>query len=126
MSQDGKFSVSRLQESQPIYAGAVKEGITWDVFKWAFIEAFPFIPSLAQEAGNAGQAAAKGETRLEVMLKIAASAKKKLKANNKIEWGSVKREAMRGSGHAYKHEIQDLCTYVHELSGGVDNPWALY
>ena len=128
ISQDGKLSLSRLQEAQPIYAGAVVEGILWDVFKWQFIDAFPFIPSLAQEAGNAGHGAAKSESRLEVMLKIAASAKKKLAIapHLKIPWDSVQREACRGSGVAYKHEIPDLCTYVQELSGGIENPWALY
>ena len=128
ISQDGKLSLSRLQEAQPIYAGAVVEGIVWDVFKWQFIDVFPFIPSLAQEAGNAGHGAAKSESRLEVMLKIAASAKKKLAIapHLKIPWDSVQREACRGSGVAYKHEIPDLCTYVQELSGGIENPWALY
>ena len=127
-SQDGKFSLSRLREAQPLYAVAASEGIAWDVFKWQFIDAFPFVPSLAQEAGNAGHGTAKAESRLEVMLKIAGSAKKRKEKdpNNKIPWPNVQREAIRGSGLAYKHEIPDLCTYVCELSGGVENPWALY
>ena len=128
ISQDGKLSLSRLQEAQPIYAGAVNEGIVWDVFKWQFIHAFPFIANLAQEAGNAGHGAAKSESRLEVMLKIAAAAKKKMSSapHLGIPWDSVQREACRGSGVSYKHEIPDLCTYVQELSGGIENPWALY
>lgn len=127
-SQDGKFSLPRLREAQPLYAAAASEGIVWDVFKWQFIEAFPFVPSLAQEAGNAGHGTAKAESRLEVMLKIAGSAKKRMQKdpNHKIPWHSVQREACRGSGSTYKHEIPDLCTYVQELSGGIENPWALY
>eukprot|EP00959_Pyramimonas_sp_CCMP1952_P366646 7678866-Pyramimonas_sp.AAC.1 len=65
ISQDGKISMQRLQHFQPASAPAAFSGITWDIFKWQFVEALPFVPDVVQEAGNAGQAAAKCGCRLE-------------------------------------------------------------
>ena len=76
ISQDGKLSLTRLQEMQPTYADACMQGIEWDMFRWPFIKAFPWVGSLVQEAGNAGQAISHCESRLEVMLKIAQIAKR--------------------------------------------------
>lgn len=129
ISQDGKISLQRLQQFQPTYADAAVNGITWDIFKWQFIEAFPFVPDLVQEAGNAGQAAAKCESRLEIMLKIAQYAKSlkqklELNPNETFPWDKVRRQAGRGA--VFKHEIDHMVDYVKEMSGGLDNPVFLH
>ena len=74
--RDGCFSLSRLQETDRNYWHAVCTGIEWDMFRWPFVEAFPWVGDLAQEAGNAGQARARTESRIEIMLKIAQKAKR--------------------------------------------------
>ena len=76
-----------------MYAGAMTEGIAWDISKWPFTNAHPFMPPLAREAGNAGHGTAKRASPLEVMLKIAAAAKKKHSnaPRFKIQWESAQR-----------------------------------
>ena len=63
-SQDGRLSIRRLEEQQPQYAKAVKEGIEWDILRWQLEDEYPWIPKLFQEAGNAGQHIARCESRL--------------------------------------------------------------
>ena len=126
-TQGGKLSIRRLEELQPAYADAVNNGIEWDVFRWQFEEAFPWTPSLFQEAGNATQQIAACESRLEVMMKIRQIAKRNATKNSSAaglgdpDWAKVKQEAIR-SGSPFASEIDGLTEFVKELSGGLEDP----
>ena len=82
-----------------------------------------------QEAGNVKQMLAKGESRLELMLKMIQTARHSLQqsqdAKNEAEWNSfwslVKQLSMRGQ-EAYRDEMDDLLAFVRNLSGGIDKP----
>ena len=128
ISQDGKLSLARLQEHQPQYAEACRGGIEWEVFRWPLVKAFPWVPDLIQEAGNAGQAIAHCENRLELMLKIAKIANRKQKdtsSGGSVDWTSVVREATRAGGD-FKGEVQGFVDFVKQLSGGLNDPWVLH
>lgn len=58
-TRDGFLSLDAMDHAQPEHARAAKEGICWDVARWEFEDAFPWLPLLFQEVGNAGQAIAK-------------------------------------------------------------------
>lgn len=125
-TQDGKLSIRRLQETQPSYAKAVSEGIEWDMLRYQAEDAFPWVPKLFQESGNAGQQIAHCESRLEIMLKIREIAARNSRLHNGNPfWDRVKTEAIR-AGSSFKNEIEGLVDCVSDLSGGLDNPVLLY
>ena len=119
-TQDGRLNLRRLQEAQPAYAHAVTHGISWDVLRWPAEDAFPWLPELLQESGNAGQQIARGESRLEVMLKIMEIAKRNVRLG-KDPWDDVELQAARG-GLSFKDELPGLIAFVKDLSGGLDDP----
>lgn len=118
---DGRLSLSKLKEKQPSYAEAVEEGIKYDCMKYQVDDAHPWISKLFQEAGNAGQQIAQGESRLEILLKIAGAALRLKTLYGTTDWERVKREAGR-AGASYPGEMEGLVDTVKELSGGLENP----
>ena len=73
---------------------------------------------------------AKGETRLELMMKMLQTARHALDRLDGQEmsvkewddfWAKVKQLAMRGQ-EAYRDEMNDLLAFVRELSGGIELP----
>ncbi len=102
-SVDGKLSVRRLGEVQPVYLEAITTGVPWDCFTYQFEDAFPWISELFQEAGNAGQSIARCESRLEVCLKMRKIALRLSDDEGRLDetkWSRVIQEAQR-SGSSF-------------------------
>ena len=82
---------------------------------------FPDLAHVVSEAGNAGQQIAKPETRTQIMFKIHQFAKRQHAHSSSVDWASVARHASRARP-PFKSEINDLCTVVAKLSGGIERP----
>ena len=100
---------------------------------WQVEEEFGSIMDLFQETGNQKNMWVKGESRLEIIMKMHGAAKRGIaklgldatEAMQEEMWVRVKRDAMR-SNHTYKEEIADLVDFVRNLSGGVAEPIYIY
>ncbi len=125
ITKGGKLCLPLLQEVQPAYYEAVVHGISWDVVRWPAEDRWPWISSLLQESGNAGQQIARCESRIEVMLKINDIAARKMRLHNDPMWDQVAIEAVRG-GSPFKDEICGLVEFVKNLGGGLDEPIFLF
>lgn len=133
LAPDGKLSLARLRQLQPKYAHAAEEGIEYTVIAWQVEDIFPEIMDLFQESGNQKNWLYQGETRLELMLKMHASAGRHLAQLDAgapegaldQAWASVKAEASRGNP-PYVSEFDDLIDVVRFLSGGLDVPRYLH
>lgn len=121
VSDNGCLSLEKIALRDRKYAKACKEGIPWKVIRWQVEKAFPDLAHVVSEAGNAGQQIAKPETRTQIMFKIHQFAKRQHAHNNDVDWASVARHASRARP-PFKSEINDLCTVVAKLSGGIERP----
>jgi hypothetical protein len=123
-TEDGRLSLRRLKELQPAYHKAVVEGIEWDFIEWAVEDAWPWVPALLQEAGNATQQISRAENRMQIMQKIVEIARRNMRLHGDPQWNRVQMDATRG-GSPFKEEVVGLITYVKELSGGLEEPTLL-
>ena len=138
LAPNGHLSLDVMKMQQPKYALAASEGIEWDIVHWQVEDEFPAIMDLFQQAGNQRNMLSKGESRLEVLMKMHAAAKRRFNEFDKrhdgddatsaeVEelWESVRKVAMRGNPPFYE-EIGDLLDFVRYLSGGMEDPIYLH
>ena len=124
-TKDGRLNTGVLRIRDPTYANAVAQGIQWNVCLWPAEDAWPWLPELLQESGNASQQIARCESRIEVMLKVMEIARRNMDLHQDPMWSNVTIQAARG-GSAFKDELPGLVSFVCHLSGGLQNPIFLF
>ena len=132
IATNGRLSLEVAKMLQPKYAEAASEGIVWEVVYWKVEEEYPAIMDLFQEAGNQRNMLSKGESRLEVLMKMHGVAKRRFHELDKGDaeatpeeveevWETVRKAAMRGNP-PFSEEVCELLDFVRYLSGGIENP----
>jgi hypothetical protein len=126
IAENGKFSLHKIGQKEPLYATACTKGLTWRVVRYQFEDRFPRLMSRISEAKNAPQQIARTESRPEVLNKIQVIAKQYLDQRGlPIPWDLVERHAMRGVP-PFKDEIPEMVIFVKVLSGGLSEPVLLH
>lgn len=127
MSENGRYSMHKLQLDRPAFGKAVAEGVEMWVMNRAVAERHPRLPDLFMEVGNLTQALAESETRFEVLLKMHGIAQRLFKAAQGSAadpdelWSRVLRDGARGHPH-FSEELGDFVLFLKNLSGGLNEP----
>jgi hypothetical protein len=116
---DGRMSASKLSELDKSLGEAIKSGLHWTVISWRVEEQWPNIIEILQEAGNAPAQIQKGESEIQITMKIAEAASKQQKKNGSVDWKYIQTVVAR-SRPACIDDIPDLAEYVRLFAGGVD------
>jgi co-chaperonin GroES (HSP10) len=114
VSVNNSISVAKITESQPAWANAINNGISWFVVRWQPAKHWPEIVDLFQEAGNCTQQIARVESTEQLILKVHNAA---CAMGAEIDWSVVEAKVLRSNPRA-KDQITDLISFCRAWSGG--------
>ena len=124
MTIDGKLSVSKIKETDELYAAAVDEGLFWHVIPYAIAKDFPRFLDLLQEMQNAPGQLFRGEHDFQLHRKINAAYKKDLAKvggdHGQVDFARVKDQVCR-TRPANSLCVPGMYEYQMKFGGGVDN-----
>ena len=116
IAQDGRFSLAKLREIQPLMADAVDRGLEWAVIRWPVERRCPELLPLLSEAGNMQQAAARQESEWQVILLLHKSAAGAAPAQP--DWkGLAQKVASTRPAHA--DHVEGYANFVRVHAGGI-------
>ena len=108
MSYDGKLSLDAVARTDPEFARAAREGLTWTVLSHRVRLRFPVLLSFIQRAMNTPNAAAALEHEIQVMLRMHALAADAQRRSLDPDWESIRRSAALTMPPC----VDDLCSAV--------------
>lgn len=111
--QNGRFSLAKLREIQPLMADAVDRGLQFTIIRWPVEQKCPELMALLSEAGNMQQAAARQESEWQVILLMHRQAA----ATPDLDWGRmVAKVASTRPAHA--DHVEGYAKFVRVHAGG--------
>ena len=119
LSLDGRYSVDKIKERDPLYAARVNSGLRWRVIRWQVRKLRPQVLDIFQKANNVrGNIQRKiGET--EVLLDMHRQAAAAQKKGDAVDWVAVRRAVLR-TRPPCASIVAELIHYCSQQSGGVD------
>ena len=117
------MSISKVQLKDEEYALAASSGMRRRIVKWEAAEAWPPLMEYIQEAGHAGDKDRKGESKMQIVLKIHKEAVQLMRKSNdgKCDWQRAERKVNRSKPLATS-EVSHLRVYVQNCAGGSGGP----
>ena len=127
ISENGKYSASKIIGRCPTYGPPIKDGLKYFVMEYIVEVRWPEFVDLTIEACNIGSAIAKPDTPVQLMLKAHSMAAAKIKAKAPLDYGEICMR-MERTKPMHKELLPEIVKYVEDWSGGVQNPrflWSL-
>jgi hypothetical protein len=89
LCHEGRLSLAKLREIQPVYAEAVDKGLTYKVIRSAVIKKCPRLAFYIQEAYNTTHQSAQYESCFQVVRKIHMDARRMQKSGKQPDWKTL-------------------------------------
>ena len=121
LSENGKYSASKIISKQPSYEKAINQGITYFTVDYEVEVEWPSYPDLVIEASNVSNGLAKADTPVQLMFKINKLAKGYEEQGLKPDYSAIQTKILR-TKPLYADDVPQLIKYVDLWSGGSDNP----
>lgn len=125
MTEAGFLSVSKIGLRDPLFAQAVKEGLSWTIISTEAIRIFPSLPGLIQASGNAAGQVAQGEHEVQTMRKVLNAwytEKGLLPEGHLVDFTRVRARVM-ASANAHAETIPWMYSFLLKYGGGKDSEY---
>ena len=121
ISENGRYSASKIIGKCPTYEKPLKEGLRYFVMDYEVEQMWPAFVDLVVEACNVGSAIARPDTVFQLMQKVHRIAVEMHKEGRQIDYEFIGKRLAR-TLPALKHMIPEITKFVELWSGGIANP----
>ena len=122
LSEDGRYSLEKLQRRDPAFAEAVRQGLKWKVLSWRVRVEFPRALVVMQAARNVAGHIQRQENEVQALAKMHSMAASCLKSGRPVNWMDIKRAVLR-SRPPFAHQVEHLVNFLASKSGGVEGQY---
>ena len=117
ISDGANFSLARLEQRDPEYARAVRNGLTWNIYTWKVRVLYPKLCSLVQAARNVGATLNRKESEMQTMLRLHLMSVQQRDDVSGVPWASIKRSIARTRPPCVD-KLGSMICFVIARSGG--------
>ena len=119
MCEDGRLCLAKVERTDPTFANAARQGLTWKVLSHKIQVEYPEVLPIIMRARNAGNSAARAEHEVQVLVRLHAMAVQAQSTGKAPDWPAIRRCVARGKPRC-KDYLEELSLFVALYSGGVD------
>ena len=116
--EDGRLCIDKVARTDPNFANAARQGLTWKVLYYKVQAEYPEVLGIISQAKNAGNAAARFESEVQVLVRLHAMAKTAQTRGQSPDWPKIRRCVPRGKPRCIDY-LEELSLFVALCSGGM-------
>ena len=119
MCENGRMCLEKVARADANFADAARQGLTWKVLSYKVQLEYPQVLPIIMRARNAGNAAARGEHEVQVLMQLHELAAAAQKSGQSPDWPTIRRCVGRGKPRCAEY-LEELSLFVALYSGGVE------
>ena len=117
MSEDGRFSLTRLAARDAEFAKAVQSGLFWTVYSWKVRVYYPKVCGLIESARNVGAAIARKESEMQTLLRLQKLSVQMRGADGEVPWVAIRKSILRTKTPC-ANKLGSMICFIIARSGG--------